>query len=46
MSETSYNDLNAYGKYIKVTISNVDDSGYYFDYNSDSTDIIVKKVNS
>ena len=46
MSETSYNDLNAYGTYIKVTSSNVDDSGYYFDYNSDSTDIIVKKVNS
>ena len=46
MMESSYNNLDAYGTYIKVTSSNVDDDGYYFDYNSDNSDIIVKKVNS
>ena len=46
MLESSYNNLDAYGTYIKITSSNVDDDGYYFDYNSDNSDIIVKKVNS
>ena len=46
MVESAYNNLDAYGTYIKVTSSNADEDGYYFDYNSDNSDIIVKKVNS
>ena len=46
MIESAYNNLDAYGTYIKVTSSNADEDGYYFDYNSDNSDIVVKKVNS
>ena len=46
IEESAYNNLDAYGTYIKVTSSNADEDGYYFDYNSDNSDIIVKKVNS
>ena len=46
MDESAYNNLEYYGTYVNVTSANADEAGYYYDYNGDNSDIIVKKVNS
>lgn len=46
LSESSYNNISAYNDYVQTILDGANEDGYYFDYNSDASDIIVKKVNS
>lgn len=43
MVESSYNNISAYNDYIRTILDWTNEDGYYFDYNSDGTDIIVKR---
>ena len=43
-NESLYNNLNTYKIYINTIFDGANDAGYYFDYNKDNTDIIVKSI--
>ena len=43
IDNSKYNNLVSYNDYINTIIGGSDDAGYYFDYNSNETDIIVSK---
>ena len=44
LNDVLYNSLNTYKVYINTIFDGANDAGYYFDYNKDNTDIIVKSI--
>ena len=46
MNENTYNNISAYNDYVQTILDGANDDGYYFDYNKDGSDIVVKHIST